>query len=271
MGGEQSRVEGGSGGGGGGSGGSGSGGSTGGRGSDGTAPGARRGSENNRPTSTSPRPSISSDADLPYISYTVNRPIGDSPKHTSRGLRGLRGSGGGGSPRRSRYHRGPHAHTRPQEVVVVREATTTTTTVDPELARLQSIPTFLPIMRGALTAPSARDPEVLERLDTAALVELCRRYQCHLHLAAATTTQAQDALANKIRDVESSLSTAVTNLTDRQKSYAWYAEKLGHVSEVSHALSRCHASLNLILESLDALNTALPINERLEPFVWTTG
>ena len=28
------------------------------------------------PMSSSPRPSISSDADLPYISYTVNRPIG---------------------------------------------------------------------------------------------------------------------------------------------------------------------------------------------------
>lgn len=230
--------------------------------------GARRGSDN-RPTSTSPRPSISSDADLPYISYTVNRPIGDSPKHTSRGLRGLRG--GGGSPRRSRYPRNTHAHTRPQEVVVVREAATSTTTLDPELARLQSIPTFLPIMRGALTAPSARDPEVLERLDMGAMIELCRRYQCHLHLAASTTTQTQDAIVTRIREVESGLSSAVSSLTERQKSFARYAERLGQVNEISHALARCHASLNLILESLDALNTALPINERLEPFVWTTG
>ena len=67
------------------------------------------------------------------------------------------------------------------------------------------------------------------------------------------------------------MSSAVSTITERQKNFAWYAEKLGHVTEVSHALARCHASLNLILESLDALNTALPINERLEPFVWTTG
>lgn len=33
-------------------------------------------SENGRPGSTSPGPSVCSDVDLPYISYTVNRPIG---------------------------------------------------------------------------------------------------------------------------------------------------------------------------------------------------
>lgn len=33
-------------------------------------------SENGRPGSISPGPSVCSDVDLPYISYTVNRPIG---------------------------------------------------------------------------------------------------------------------------------------------------------------------------------------------------
>lgn len=32
--------------------------------------------ENGRPGSISPGPSVCSDIDLPYISYTVNRPIG---------------------------------------------------------------------------------------------------------------------------------------------------------------------------------------------------
>lgn len=32
--------------------------------------------ENGRPGSISPGPSVCSDVDLPYISYTVNRPIG---------------------------------------------------------------------------------------------------------------------------------------------------------------------------------------------------
>ncbi|KAJ8966784.1 hypothetical protein NQ317_006429 [Molorchus minor] len=40
----------------------------------------------NRPGSISPGPSVCSDIDLPYISYTVNRPIGDSPKLTNKQL-----------------------------------------------------------------------------------------------------------------------------------------------------------------------------------------
>ncbi|KAK7080922.1 hypothetical protein SK128_000723 [Halocaridina rubra] len=219
-----------------------------------------------RPTSTSPRPSICSDADLPYISYTVNRPIGDSPKHTSRGVRGLKGSGG--SPRKTR--RLVHQQ-RPQEVVVVREAAANATGLDPELARLQSIPTFLPIMRGALTAPSARDPEVLERLDAGAMTALCRRYQAHLHATAYITSHHQDNISSKIREVDATLTSLVSQLTERQKSFARHAEKLSQVTEVSHSLARCHASLNLILESLETLNDSLPIQDRLEPFVWTTG
>lgn len=218
-----------------------------------------------RPTSTSPRPSICSDADLPYISYTVNRPIGDSPKHTTRGVRGLRG--GSGSPRKSRRR----LQQRPQEVVVVREAAANIAGLDPELARLQCIPTFLPIMRGALTAPSARDPEVLERLDAGAMTALCRRYQAHLHATAYVTSLHQDNLSSKIREVDSTLNSLVSQVTDRQKMFARHAEKLSQVPEVSHALVRCHASLNLILESLETLNDSLPIQDRLEPFVWTTG
>lgn len=56
-------------------------------------------------------------------------------------------------------------------------------------------------MRGALTAPSARDPEVLERLDTAAFYGLCRRYQVHLNAAATLTANHQDKLTAKIREV----------------------------------------------------------------------
>ncbi|CAL4140127.1 unnamed protein product [Meganyctiphanes norvegica] len=225
----------------------------------------RRPSDGSRPTSTSPRPSICSDADLPYISYTVNRPIGDSPKHGPRS-KGSRGSSSsGGSPRR--YRRRPQ---RPQEVVVVREAAQELG-LDPEVARLQAIPAFLPIMRGALTAPSARDPDVLERLDTRAMVALCRRYQTHLYYAAYQTKENQDTINSKIREIDSTASGLVSAMTERQKSYAKYAEKFSQVQEVSIALTRCHASLNLILESLETLNNTLPIQERLEPFVWTTG
>ena len=71
--------------------------------------------------------------------------------------------------------------------------------------------------------------------------------------------------------VDNTVSNIMTTVVDRQKAFAKYAEKLSQVTEVSHALARCHSSLNLILESLDTLNEYLPIQDRLEPFVWTTG
>lgn len=40
--------------------------------------------EDTPPRCTSPGASICSDSDLPYIPYTVNRPIGDSPKMTNK-------------------------------------------------------------------------------------------------------------------------------------------------------------------------------------------
>ena len=65
----------------------------------------------------------------------------------------------------------------------------------------QSISPFLPIMRGALTAPAARDPEVLERVSPVHLVALARRYQAHLYAAAATTAAQQDDLTAAIKQV----------------------------------------------------------------------
>ena len=42
-------------------------------------------------------------------------------------------------------------------------------------------------------------------------------------------------------------------------------------TEMSKILSRCHMLLNENIEQLETLNNMLPVEERLEPFVWTTG
>lgn len=59
--------------------------------------------------------------------------------------------------------------------------------------------------------------------------------------------------------------------TERQKKYAKYADKLSRVQELSHQLNRFHMLLNQTLESMETLNNYLDIEDRLEPFVWTTG
>ncbi|XP_060808992.1 uncharacterized protein LOC106136006 isoform X3 [Amyelois transitella] len=159
----------------------------------------------------SPGASVCSDSELPYISYTVDRPIGDSPKTSSKGQRsvdkksllqrrqvsvparrpaglaaGAAGAGGAGG--------GARAH----DIVVVRapggEA------LQEDIQRLQEIPTFLPIMRGTLGLPGARDPEVLEGLPWRALGALAGRLAAHAAAGAAHCERAQAPLAAALRE-----------------------------------------------------------------------
>ncbi|XP_008560715.1 BLOC-1-related complex subunit 5 [Microplitis demolitor] len=237
------------------------------------------------PRSSSPGPSICSDSDLPYISYTVNQPIGDSPKISSKPSQLIRGKSFGSSE-----------VTRRKSSVGLRKPTissgkptstsTTTTTAhnivvvkpalsdpdadkDPDLIKLQSIPMFLPIMRGTLNLPpGVRDPEILERLDPVGLYNLCARYQHHLNANAQMIANEQNALCVNI-DVE--INKIMAQAVERQKKFAKFAEHMNKVHELSKQLTKCHMQLNQTLESLETLNNLLPIKDRLEPFVWTTG
>lgn len=155
-------------------------------------------------------------------------------------------------------------------IVVVKAAQADPTAdKDPDLVRLQSIPMFLPIMRGTLNLPpGVRDPEVLERLDPVGLFNLCARYQHHLNTNAQIVAAEQAALcASMETDIAKVLNLAV----ERQKRFARFAEQLNKVHELSRQLTRCHSQLNQTLESFEMLNNLLPVEERLEPFVWTTG
>lgn len=130
---------------------------------------------------------------------------------------------------------------------------------------------FLPIMRATLNLPAARDPEVLERLDPVPLQKLCSRYQGHMHTCANLVATEQNALTLKVREVDADVNKMVAWAVERQKHFAKNYDKLRRVNDLSHHLNRCHSMLNQILESMETLNNMLEIDERLEPFVWTTG
>ena len=78
---------------------------------------------------------------------------------------------------------------------------------DPELARLERIPSFLPIMRatlsGAAGAANKADPDILERLDYRGLLSLCQRTENHLRLSAAKVSTEQECC--RIHSIYSSL------------------------------------------------------------------
>lgn len=57
---------------------------------------------------------------------------------------------------------------------------------------------FLPIMRATLSVPAARDPEVLERLDSTPLCNLCHLYQNVLSKCATEVFSEQERLTKQI-------------------------------------------------------------------------
>lgn len=121
---------------------------------------------------------------LPYVSYTVNKPIGESSPKKKRFV----GSGSGASKYRfaspkfqgSRLSKSQH-----NTLVTVNQAAAGSAApqenLDPDLARLADIPSFLPIMRASLSSRGSlqSDPDILERLDYRGLLSLCQRYQDH--------------------------------------------------------------------------------------------
>ncbi|KAG5309962.1 BORC5 protein, partial [Pseudoatta argentina] len=252
-----------------------------------SVPNRERIPEDTPPRCTSPGASICSDSDLPYISYTVNRPIGDSPKMTNKQSQIYRGKniGAGEISRRKNSlgvtnhnllsfhvesHKKINISDKTHSIVVVKSAQIDPTAdKDPDIVKLQSIPMFLPIMRGTLNLPpGVRDPEVLERLDPVGLFNLCARYQHHLNTNAQIIAAEQVTLCTSM---ETEFGKVLNLAVDRQKKFAKFTEQINKVHELSRQLTRCHSLLNQTLESLETLNNLLPIEERLEPFVWTTG
>lgn len=207
--------------------------------------------------------SMCSDTDVPYVSYTAHKPIGESPKKTAPKSK----SGRFSSPRLSRSL---------NRVRLTRSAHNTMVTVnqgrqgldkqaDMELVRLAEIPSFLPIMQADQTS------DILGRLDPGPLTGLLQRYEDHLRTCATLVAAEQGNINKQIREVDSTTAAVTSALQDRQKKYASHCTKLSTVREVSRNLARCHMLLNENIDMMDALNNSLPVDMRLEPFVWTTG
>jgi len=147
--------------------------------------------------------SICSDSEVPYVSYTVNKPIGESPK------KGKTSKYRFASPRLSKRSVSTtdtvctDSAVQPNlkrfggkdstMVVVNRGNAEPPAQDDPELLRLKEIPAFLPIMRASLSTGGgmAKDPDILERLDNRGLMAMCQRYEDHLRATASVVSTQQ--------------------------------------------------------------------------------
>ncbi|KAM7349630.1 BLOC-1 related complex subunit 5 [Cochliomyia hominivorax] len=232
-------------------------------------------SEMSRPSS----PPLSVCSDLPYVSYTTDRPIGDSPKIRGKSANSLTGSS---TQRNSLVLRRPQTAAKPKRpqstvgshsIVIVKPGIKDANEeIETELQQLHSIPQFLPVLRDSINSSTfTKDAECLERLQIQPhLLNICNRMQIHLNMCATQVAQEQAHLVERTKVVSNSITTLFASFVDMQKSYAAYAEQFNKVRLISQQLSRCNSLLNENLASLEAINNFLDVEDRLEPFVWRT-
>lgn len=67
--------------------------------------------------------------------------------------------------------------------------------------QFQQMPSFLPIIRGTVSLPAARDREALERIDSNAFYRLCQLYQAYMSRCARAVTSDQILLNKQIVEV----------------------------------------------------------------------
>lgn len=126
------------------------------------------------------------------------------------------------------------------------------------------------MIRGTLSLPANRDPEVLERLQPVHLQNICSRLQVYMNDSANRVVTEQNEIYLKIRRVDQEVERLQSANVERERQYSQMAESFSKVRQIGHQLAKCNALLNQNLESLAELNALLPVEERLDAFVWTT-
>ncbi|KAK7107908.1 BLOC-1-related complex subunit 5-like [Littorina saxatilis] len=208
------------------------------------------------------------DEEIPYTQFSISKPIdSDSPRQSPR-------------PHKVKQQalqvkpseRGEQGSSPKHDIVVVADGSNVVKDPDPELTKLNTIPSFYPIMKGSLNvSTSARDPDLLDKLDHRTLLLMCLRYQDHLRQLAEAVAFDQNALCIRIKEVNHTIQILMGMLNDRQKKYHKYVEQFQRVTEMVTTLNKVKATMDDIVPCMDRLNQLLPASEQLETFSLRQG
>lgn len=136
---------------------------------------------------------------------------------------------------------------------------------------LQDIPPFTPIIREKPGVPWTKNPEISEKIDPSSLLKIAFLYQQRLGRHERTLKAKQDQLSLQIQETDAQVYHITMILNNREKTFSRYLETFSKISDLTKNLSACHYSLNKTIEAIETLNNMLAVDDRLEPFVWTTG
>lgn len=202
------------------------------------------------------------DEEIPYTSFSISKPInGDSPRQSPR------------IPTKNKVKDEKDTSKQPKhDIVVVKDGTQYIKDPDPELTKLNTIPVFYPIMRGSLNVPiSARDGEMLDKMDHQKLLDLCLRYQDHLKQLSEAVAFDQNALCVRIKEIDCAMHMLLNLMNEKQKKFHKYAEQFQRVSETVTTLNKIKNSMDNLIPKMESLNELLPPEDRLESFDWTSS